>query len=206
MKMLYSYIFLLLLNMTSYTQVKHVIEATLSNTFAPADLTISTGDTVQWVNSGGIHNVVADDGTFNSGPVSSALWVYEYVFTQAGNYGYYCEAHGGPGGVGMSGTITVQFATDVEEDKNVLKYKLDQNYPNPFNPATSISITIEKTGFTELLVYNLIGEKIASLISQMLTPGNYSFNFNAANLPSGTYFYRLSSGDFVEVRKMILLR
>ena len=76
--------------------------------FQPQELTIAPGDTVVWTNTRGIHNVVADNGTFRSGPADSAPWTYSRTFGAAGEFGYYCEPHGGPGGSGMSGTITVQ--------------------------------------------------------------------------------------------------
>ena len=93
-------------------------------TFAPQTLTIHTGDIVKFVNQGGIHNVVADDGSFRcargcdgdghggNGGASSATWVVSLTFTQAGTVGYFCETHGMPGG-GMFGTIIVQASTPV---------------------------------------------------------------------------------------------
>lgn len=78
-----------------------------SNTFTPNTVNIRTGDTVQWDNAGGFHNVVADDNSFTSGPPSSAPWTYSHTFTAPGTYPYYCSAHGGIGGVGMSGVVIV---------------------------------------------------------------------------------------------------
>ncbi|MBS0582220.1 MAG: hypothetical protein JSS42_03860, partial [Proteobacteria bacterium] len=78
-------------------------------TFSPSSLTIATGDTVTFHNAGGFHNAVSDTGLFNSGAASSSGWTYTTpAFNTAGNFGYYCQIHGGPGGAGMSGMITVQ--------------------------------------------------------------------------------------------------
>jgi plastocyanin len=79
--------------------------------FIPEEVTISVGDTVQWENVEGFHNVVADNGSFTSGPPASGAWTYSFTFTTPGTYPYYCEVHGGPGGVGMSGVIIVTGST-----------------------------------------------------------------------------------------------
>ena len=75
--------------------------------FTPEAVIIAVGDTVQWDNAGGFHNVVADANGFTSGPPANAPWTYSETFTSPGTYRYYCEIHGDPGGVGMSGVITV---------------------------------------------------------------------------------------------------
>jgi plastocyanin len=95
-----------------------------TRTFAPQTLTIHVGDVVKFINKGGVHNVVADDGSFRcargcdgdgaggNGNASSNTWVASIPFTQAGTVGYFCETHGMPGG-GMYGTIIVQAPTPV---------------------------------------------------------------------------------------------
>jgi plastocyanin len=83
----------------------------ISFRFDPAEVTIRPGDTVVWRNTGGSHNVVADDQGFRSGNPDSSGWTYSRVFDHAGSFGYYCEPHGGPAGAGMSGKIIVAAAT-----------------------------------------------------------------------------------------------
>jgi Secretion system C-terminal sorting domain len=85
-------------------------------------------------------------------------------------------------------------------------FSLNQNYPNPFNPSTRISFNISRTGFTTLTVYNVLGEKVATLISGNLQAGYHVVNFNASNLSSGIYLYRLESGNSNSVKKMILMK
>jgi len=85
-------------------------------------------------------------------------------------------------------------------------YTLFQNYPNPFNPTTTINYSILKEGLVTLKVYNTIGEEVAIPVNEEKTAGTYELTWNAANLPSGIYFYQLSAGSFVETKKMILLR
>ena len=78
-----------------------------ANTFAPKTLTINKGDTVTFVNGGGFHNVIANDGSFTSGDPSSAPFSYTHAFSTAGTFGYYCEVHGASNGTGMAGSIVV---------------------------------------------------------------------------------------------------
>jgi hypothetical protein len=87
-----------------------------------------------------------------------------------------------------------------------LSYKLNQNYPNPFNPATIISFSIPIQEKVSLKVYNILGVEVSTLLNEVQTAGNYSIRFNAKNLPSGIYFYELRTGNFRNVRKMILLK
>ncbi|MCX7876470.1 MAG: T9SS type A sorting domain-containing protein [Melioribacteraceae bacterium] len=98
-------------------------------------------------------------------------------------------------------------SVDVEtHDEIPVEYSLEQNYPNPFNPTTTISFVIPKSGLTTLSVYNLIGEKIATIVNENLNAGHHEFSFNAQNLPSGIYFYKLESGSFSQTKKMILMK
>ncbi len=107
------------------------------------------------------------------------------------------------------------------ENRNEIptKYDLSQNYPNPFNPTTTIAYSIpsviarspandgkQSAVNVTLIVYNILGQKVATLVNKQLSPGNYSTKFNATNLSSGIYFYRLQAGSFVATKKMILMK
>ena len=85
--------------------------------FDPAVVTITVGDTVTWVRVEGLHNVLADDGSFTSGPPNSTWISYSHTFTQAGSFPYYCQVHGGPGGVGMAGTVVVAGTATLPEPR-----------------------------------------------------------------------------------------
>ena len=93
-----------------------------------------------------------------------------------------------------------------EEESNFSDYSLSQNYPNPFNPSTVIKYSIPQGGFVQLFVYDLLGRKVSSLVNEEQSLGNYKIEFNAKNLSSGIYFYRLNSGGFTKTKKLILLR
>jgi hypothetical protein len=83
---------------------------------------------------------------------------------------------------------------------------LKQNYPNPFNPVTIISYQLPMNNHVSLKVYDALGREVSTLINERKDAGNYSVQFNAVNLPSGIYFYRLQAGKYIEVKKMLLLR
>jgi hypothetical protein len=99
-------------------------------------------------------------------------------------------------------------ASDVNEFGSGIPatFALDQNYPNPFNPSTKIQFEIAEARFVTLKVYNLLGQEVASFINDRLDAGRYRAEFDAANLPSGTYLYRLQAGDFSESKKMTVLK
>lgn len=86
------------------------------------------------------------------------------------------------------------------------KFQLSQNYPNPFNPSTSIQYTIGNKQFVTLKIYDVLGREVKVLVNKELEPGSYSVYFSGSNFPSGIYFYKLTAGNFVQVKKMILVK
>ena len=95
---------------------------------------------------------------------------------------------------------------DWQEDMIPNEIKLNQNYPNPFNPITKIEFSINQEGRVNLSVYNILGESVSTIVDKHLNAGNYEAEFDGLDLTSGIYFYRLESADFIETKKMILLR
>lgn len=95
-------------------------------------------------------------------------------------------------------------ASNENNTSNVNSFSLGQNYPNPFNPSTVIEYKIPADGNVTLKIYNLLGEEVITLIDKYQEKGSYSAVWNAANLSSGIYIYRLQSGSFIESKKMIL--
>ncbi|MEJ2615268.1 MAG: T9SS type A sorting domain-containing protein [Ignavibacteriaceae bacterium] len=93
-----------------------------------------------------------------------------------------------------------------EESVKLLSFKLEQNYPNPFNPTTSIKYSIASRQFVELKIFNVLGQEIQTLINEEKSAGSYQIEFNAADLSSGVYFYRIHAGSFNQVRKMLLIK
>ena len=91
---------------------------------------------------------------------------------------------------------------------NPAEFELYPNFPNPFNPSTKIRYAISETAFTTIRIYSLIGQEISLLINEEKSPGIYEVNFDASdfNLTTGTYLYKLQTGNFVQTKKMILLK
>ncbi|MBN8584393.1 MAG: T9SS type A sorting domain-containing protein [Ignavibacteria bacterium] len=85
-------------------------------------------------------------------------------------------------------------------------YKLYNNYPNPFNPVTKIKFDIPQQSFTKLIIYDISGKEVSMLVNEQLNPGSYEADFDASKLPSGVYFYKISSGGYAQVKKMILVK
>lgn len=96
---------------------------------------------------------------------------------------------------------------DAEQINTVTKYKLNQNYPNPFNPTTKISYSLAKAGPVTLEIYDLLGRKEATIINNVFqSSGFHEISCNAENLPSGVYFYKLKAGNYINIKKMLLLK
>jgi hypothetical protein len=131
---------------------------------------------------------VGDPNQFPNGfgPQGDVQRIYNYVRLVRGN-----------------GTIN-----DVGDNSSNLpeEYELQQNYPNPFNPETTITFSLPENSRASLIVYNAIGEQVAELVNEELSAGNYNYHFNASDLTSGVYFYRLQTSSFTETKKMMLLK
>jgi len=87
-----------------------------------------------------------------------------------------------------------------------INYYISANYPNPFNPTTQISYQLPKNSFVNLVVYNSLGQKVEELVNQNQSVGKYTVKFDANNLPSGVYIYKLQAGEFSDVKKMLLTK
>ncbi|MCL5030774.1 MAG: T9SS type A sorting domain-containing protein [Bacteroidetes bacterium] len=99
-----------------------------------------------------------------------------------------------------------KYSKEIEINLTPKDYVLFQNYPNPFNPSTTIKFSLPNRSFVNIKVYDITGREVAILFDGAKEAGTYSIDFNASNLSSGTYFYRISAGNFVQVRKMLLLK
>jgi subtilisin family serine protease len=99
-----------------------------------------------------------------------------------------------------------EYSDIVEVEFSPNQFELLQNYPNPFNPVTTIRYSLVSESFVTLNVYNILGQEVASLINEQKMPGSYEVNFNAENLASGSYFYKLQAGDDSVIKNMILMK
>ncbi len=148
-------------------------------------------NTERWINIG----FVTGNGNSNS-PVH-----YNFIDqdVQAGKYLYRLKQ------IDFNGTYEYSKYIEIEV-ASPDKFVLNQNYPNPFNPSTKISYSISERSNASLKIFNLLGSQVVELFNGEIEAGSYDINFNAINLPSGIYFYRLQAGNYVETKKMILLK
>ena len=102
--------------------------------------------------------------------------------------------------------FTVVTGINTVSNINPDNYRLGQNYPNPFNPTTNLEFGISQLGFVSLKVYNMLGEEIKTLVNEIKPAGIYRAEFDGSNLSSGIYYYKLESGNFIETKKMMLLK
>jgi len=127
----------------------------------------------------------------------------QHTYTIAGNYPVLLTINGPYGSDSISNTVVV----GIEEKNDIVKqFSLKQNYPNPFNPITNIEYRIPNNEHVKLLIYNLLGQKIAILVNKKQSAGSYQVQWDASNHSSGIYIYRLEAGDFRDIKKMILLK
>ena len=107
-----------------------------------------------------------------------------------------------------SKTVTVELpvTTDVKDEDILTEFGLAQNYPNPFNPSTVIKYQLAAPGYVSIKVYNLLGKEVKTLVSRTLAAGKYEVEFDGSSLASGIYFYKMQSGSFVSVKKLMLMK
>jgi photosystem II stability/assembly factor-like uncharacterized protein len=127
-----------------------------------------------------------------------------YNFTDAGltsgNYNYRVKQ------IDYDGSYKYYNLEDVVEIGAPVSYDLSQNYPNPFNPSTKIKYSVPADGFVNIAIYNVLGEKVTDIVNNIQKAGIYEVTFDATNLASGMYLYRMESGSFVSVKKMMILK
>jgi autotransporter-associated beta strand protein len=141
---------------------------------------------------------------------SSAPKSYSYVDTNApaGDLQYRLKQIDTDGSFEYYSTIAEvsNSITSVEGDVIPTEYSLNQNYPNPFNPSTTISFSLPEAGLVDLRVFNSLGQEVAMLANNIFAAGIHTANFNASNLSTGLYYYRIISNEFVSTKKMMLIK
>ncbi len=134
-------------------------------------------------------------------------WIVPNVSTSSGEVKVVQDNLSGTDYEEASGDFTISSTTEVQEGQTgVENFKLFPAYPNPFNPSTKIKYSIKQNSDVKITVFNLIGEKVATLVDEKKSPGIYEVNFDASNLPTGTYLYQLQTNDIIATKKMILLK
>ncbi|HEX2869341.1 MAG TPA: T9SS type A sorting domain-containing protein [Ignavibacteriales bacterium] len=158
-----------------------------------------------------------DNHIYTSQNFGDSTWNVAYTAPDTNAYLYLTQARNGEGNawaVRKGGGITYgQHSSSESSTSGVsnsstqpLSYSLSQNYPNPFNPSTTIRFSIPEARLVSIKVYDVMGKEVTVLMNEVRNPGSYSVQFNASNLPSGIYIYRIQAGAFTESRKLVLLK
>lgn len=181
---------------------------TLSQNMYIKDLEISGGKIFAAVYSGssseyGVY--MTANGGANWLPVNAGLPVGVSVneLVVANNQLFACTMQQGIWRVNINELVGLNEGT---QNSSPNKFQLEQNYPNPFNPVTTIKFSISNAGYTSLVVYDVLGRKVETLLSRNLPAGKYNIDFDASHLPSGIYYYSLTSDYNNETKKMILIK
>jgi hypothetical protein len=147
---------------------------------------LSTNNGISWLN--------INQGFYNFITVYALLIKNNYIFAATGTSSVWRRS--------LSEIIGIKQIAEFVPSS----YSLQQNYPNPFNPSTNIRYEIPKNSFVKLVVFDILGKKIETLVNEKLKPGSYEVTFNATNYPSGVYFYRLTTDGFNETKRMIIIK
>jgi hypothetical protein len=137
--------------------------------------------------------------TVPGGILAHSMWFYWRV--SASN-----EAGEGPFSEEWNFQTTIMTSLNVNTSEIPDQFGLKQNFPNPFNPSTSISFDLPEMSDVKLAVYNTVGQEVAVLVNSSLQAGIYTYVFDASSVPSGIYFYRIRAGEFVETKRMVLIK
>ena len=161
----------------------------------------------------------ADFGTLKYSPTGDLLWSVLYESSLSGSDNAVMVKADKNGNVYVTGTstglagidfLTVKYSQPIGitpiTSEIPERFSLGQNYPNPFNPMTNVKIQMSKSGFVSLKLFDITGKEIAVLVNEELNAGVYNVDFDASNLSSGTYFYRMETNGFVDVKKMVVVK
>ena len=137
-------------------------------------------------------------GTILTG-TDAADYTLQNIFSKSSNPGFPYDWM--PSVPVITGVKSDNFESQIPDS-----YRLYQNYPNPFNPSTTIRYSVPQSSHVKIVLYDILGKEVATLVNEAKNAGNYKVMFNASSLASGVYFYRIESGNFVQVKKMMLLK
>jgi hypothetical protein len=163
-----------------------------------ASFELEVADNSAFTNSTIIENLAVNNKMIQGLTSNNSYFWRVRTKNSSGNYSFYSA---------MGKFKVIDGTTDVKENAEIpTEFSLAQNYPNPFNPSTIIKFALPTDMLVKLDIYNTLGEKVTQLVNESLSAGSHEVIFNAANLPSGIYFYRIQAGSNVAIRKMILMK
>jgi len=179
--------------------------AASSGTLSPSsnDLTVQNGELTHVSPKAPASGVV----TFNFKYTAPSASGEQIIYANGNSVNFNGQNAGDEWNFAPNKTIKiVSSISGIENETSVFDYTLKQNYPNPFNPTTTIEYSVPKESFITIKVFNLTGKEITTLVNGEKPAGNYSLIFKAISLPSGIYFYKMIAGNFVSIKKFILIK
>ncbi|OGC96132.1 MAG: hypothetical protein A2W25_12560 [candidate division Zixibacteria bacterium RBG_16_53_22] len=170
--------------------------------FVPGRLRINVGDAIEWRNRDDIsHTATSDNGVFNSGLLARDQ-TFTFLFTEPGVYPYHCTPH-----PTMRDTITVVGPTGVGDlPVAPREFEIAQNYPNPFNASTTIGFSLPSDGRVTVEIFNLLGQRLVTLVDGEMSAGSHRMIWDAGELQSGVFFYRVGFDGQSRTGRMTLLK
>ncbi len=172
--------------------------------FSPRNTVVSPGDTVRWSNSSlAPHTSTGDTRIWSSGVVNPGA-SYSRQFLTPGVFAYQCSIHVL---MGMRDTIHVS-SVGIDDPQSAIPsaYELAQNYPNPFNAQTTIQYDLPSDADVTITVFDILGQKLETLVDEHQDAGHHQIAWDAADQPSGIYFYKIQAGDFSQTKRATLLK
>lgn len=188
------------------------------NTWNNVDIgTGLTGNTlIKWIpgthivyilgSNGAIKRSINDGLNWTSMPTAGVTGLTHFDFNKVNNIicGYAISSTGSV--IKLADSILVLTNSNINESKVPSEFKLSQNYPNPFNPSTSIQYGLPKNSFVKIVVYDILGNEVKTLVNENKKAGTYETTLNASEISSGVYFYKLTADGFTETKSMLLIK
>ncbi len=169
------------------------------------------GGNVSYLNTGGLYDPVADSWAATTTVNAASVRDNQTAVMTPGSmivWGGYGGSLGSPTFLNTGGIYTNPDAIGITTISTLVpkQFSLSQNYPNPFNPNSKIKFQIAKSGDTKLVVFDMLGREVETLVNENLNPGTYEVDFEGSNFSSGVYFYKLTAGSYAETKKMSLIK
>ena len=189
----------------AWQQINSGVTSSLRSIHSQADLSYNSGGKKIWA--------AGDNGVIRYSADTGNTWQGQSISTTENLYSIYM-IDSLRGWISGSGGFTAATTNGGGNPIGILQtgnfipvnYDLSQNYPNPFNPITNIKFQLPNSGFVKLTVFDMLGREVETLVNENLSAGTYNVDWKASKYSSGVYFYKLQSGDYSEIKKMILVK
>ncbi len=169
---------------------------------ASSDLRLENGELTHFLPKTPMAGVVTFDFTYTAPSIPGVQTIY----ANGNSVNFNGQNTGDQWNFAPNKIITIGSVTGIEDEKNLLTYRLEQNFPNPFNPSTKIRYSIPEKEFVSLKVYDLLGNEVATLAYGEQAAGTYQVTFNGNGHSSGVYFYTLKTKNYIATKKFLLLK